>query len=70
MRVEIFSIARPYFSFNWQLDPADMAIKLANWFRENPNIDVKEIKHDVVASSWYPPQLVVTIYFIERTEMS
>lgn len=66
MRVEILSVTKPYFSMSWKLDPVEMKIKLEDWFREHTNVHIEDIKHDVVTSFWYPPQMFVTIYFKDK----
>ena len=70
MRVEIITFTRPFWSLNWQLDPDDMAIRLSDWLRENEAIEIHKINHDVVTSFWYPPQIIVAIYYRKLGESS
>lgn len=66
MRIQSFSISRPYFSMTWKVDPGEITSMISSWLEQNPNIEVREIKHDVVASFWYPPQLIVFIYYTDK----
>jgi hypothetical protein len=64
MRVQVFSVTKSFFSFTWKLDPEELGARLSGWLQENPNIEIKEIKHDVVNGVWYPPQLIVFVYYV------
>lgn len=66
MRVQSFSISKPYFSMTWKVDPNEMTSMISAWLAQNPSIEVREIKHDVVASFWYPPQLIAFIYYTDK----
>lgn len=50
----------------WKVDPGEITSMISSWLEQNPNIEVREIKHDVVASFWYPPQLIVFIYYTDK----
>ena len=66
MRVQMFSITKPYFSATWKVDPEEMAAQISAWLQQNKGVEVKEIQHNVVASFWYPPQLIVFIYYVDK----
>lgn len=68
MRVETLCFTRPYWSFNWKLDPEELAVRLSEWLRDHQDIIIQKIHHDVVGGFWYPPQLIVTIYFQKNSE--
>ncbi|MGX9720889.1 hypothetical protein [Stenotrophomonas acidaminiphila] len=37
-----------------------------DWLGRNPDIGVVAVKHDPVASFWYPPQLFIPVYYRQR----
>lgn len=49
-----------------KLELAPLESEIASWLSANPAISIREIRHDVVATFWAPPQLVVSIYFDAR----
>ena len=65
MRVQVFCFTRPYFSWSWKIDQHEVQSTVAHWLSRNSAIEVREIKHDTVASFWYPPQLFVSVYYEE-----
>ena len=65
MRVQVFCFSQPYFSWSWKIDPQEVQGTIANWLSRNSGFSVREIKHDTVASFWYPPQLFVSVYYEE-----
>lgn len=66
MHVEVFCFTRPYFSWSWKIDADEVRATLSTWLGRNRDTQVREIRHDTVASFWYPPQLFVTIYYDMR----
>lgn len=63
MKVQTFCFAQPYFSWSWKIDPQEVQGAIAGWLSRNAGVAIREIKHDTVASIWYPPQLFVSIYY-------
>ena len=63
MQFQMFCFTKPYFSWSWKLDPDSVQREISNWLAQNKGIVVREIKHDTVASFWYPPQLFVSLYY-------
>jgi hypothetical protein len=68
MRVELFCFTCPYFSWSWKIDPDEVRSALSRWLSRHGDVHIREIRHDTVASFWYPPQLLVTIYYDEAGE--
>lgn len=63
MRLRAFTFAPPYFSWSWKIDAAEVQRTVSSWLEENPDVVIREIKHDTVTSFWYPPQFMVCVYF-------
>ena len=63
MKVRVFAFTKPYFSITWKLEQAEIESTVSDWLSRNPDITVVTIKHDSVASFWYPTQLFVSIYY-------
>ena len=63
MRVQVFCFSKPYFSWSWKIDPTQVQATIASWLDQHPELAVREVKHDLVSSFWYPPQLFVFIYY-------
>jgi hypothetical protein len=61
MNVRIFTATGG--KWTGRLELAPLETEMASWFSANSSILVREIRHDVVATLWAPPQLIVSIYF-------
>lgn len=65
MKVKVFEFSKPYWSWGWRVEPSVIEDTLAAWFLDNPKSKIQYILHQNVGSGfWFPPQLVVTIYYI------
>jgi len=40
-----------------------MEHEISGWLALNPNISVREIRHDLPPGFLFPPQYIVTIYY-------
>jgi hypothetical protein len=67
MQVQVFCFSRPYFAWSWKIDPEEVRSALAAWLARHRHVEVRDIRHDTVASVWYPPQLFVTVYYDDAT---
>lgn len=63
MKLQFFSFASPYFSWSWKIEAIEVNRTVSEWMSRNPGITVREIKHDTIPSFWYPPQLLISIYY-------
>jgi hypothetical protein len=59
----MFCFSKPYFAWSWKIDPDEVRGAVSAWLARNRDAVVREIRHDTVASVWYPPQLFVSIYY-------
>jgi hypothetical protein len=59
----MFSFSKPYFSLSWKLDQAEVESTISNWLEQYPDVEIATIKHDAVASFWFPTQFFVSIYY-------
>ncbi len=63
MRVKTFS----YSAVFSKIDVSRFTIDFDAWVKSNAGIEIKEIKHDISSGAfWYPPQLVVSVYYVEK----
>jgi len=63
MKAKVFEFSKPFWSWHWKLDPTNVENILRDWFDSNPQVKVKQILHENVESFWFPPQLIVVIYY-------
>ncbi len=67
MNIKVFAFSRSYFS-SWNLAAGNIEQEIKTWLAANPGIRVKEIRHDSFQGIWFPPQLIVSIYFTPAGE--
>lgn len=63
MRIKIFEFSKPFFSWTWKIIPANVESQVSAWLNEHPDVQIESIHHTSFASFWYPPQLLVTVYY-------
>jgi hypothetical protein len=63
MKIKVFEFSTSYWSWGWRVSPQDVERALAQWVSENPNVQIRDIKHTTMGGLWHPPQLLITIYF-------
>lgn len=63
MRLQVFCFTQSSFSWSWKIDPEQIQSSISEWLSRHSTLVIREIKHDTVASVWYPPQLIVSIYY-------
>jgi hypothetical protein len=69
MNIKVFSFTKPYFSV-WKIPADKVESEINSWLLINPRAKVSEIKHDLTQGIWYPPQLIVTVYYTHSDEKS
>ena len=63
MRVKVFEFSTKFWDWTWKIDPTKVENTLKDWFDNNSEVNVKHILHQNLQSFWYPPQLIVVIYY-------
>ena len=63
MRMKLFAFSKPYFSLVWKIIPTEVESQVSAWFNENPDAQIESIHHTNISNFWYPPQLLITIYY-------
>lgn len=63
MQLKIFSFRVSVFSWSWKVDAEKAEQVVSAWLQANPGLAIREIRHDTIAQFWYPPQLLVSIYY-------
>jgi len=45
MKIKVFEFSTPYWSWGWRVSPQDVERALAQWASDNPNAQIRDIKH-------------------------
>lgn len=61
MKIRMFTLRGSWWT--WKLNITAMEHEISGWLALNPNISVREIRHDLPPGFLFPPQYIVTIYY-------
>ena len=63
MKVKVFEFSTRYWSKSWKVDAGDIENTLNQWLATNPAAQIRHVKHENLGGVWYPPQLIISIYY-------